>query len=153
MTLSEVMEHFTFLDEQEKKLIEDAGFQEDHVDDFKVMEHFIIKGRLDSVKKAIENGIDVNLAENGGMGSSLLQIAIRFNQMDIFNYLIEKGADINFQDLVGWTPLMEAIMDDKPEFGKKLVELGCDLNLANKRGATAKMLAMKFSRQDFLNFL
>jgi ankyrin repeat protein len=153
MTLSDVMKNFTFLNEEEKKLIEDAGFQEGHIDDFKVMEHFIIKGKLDSVKKAIENGKDINLAENGGMGSSLLQIAIRFNQMDIFEYLIEKNADIDFQDLVGWTPLMEAIMDDKTAFGKKLVELGCDLNIANQRGATAKMLAMKFSRQDFLNFL
>jgi ankyrin repeat protein len=153
MTLEEVMKNFTFLNDEEKKLIEEAGFQEGHVDNFKVMEHFIIKGRLDTVKKAIENGIDVNLAENGGMGSSLLQIAIRFDQMDIFEYLIEKGADINFQDLVGWTPLMEAIMDDKPAFGKRLVELGCDLDIANQRGATAKMLAMKFSRQDFLGFL
>jgi ankyrin repeat protein len=153
MTLEEVMKNFTFLNDEEKKLIEEAGFQEGHVDNFKVMEHFIIKGKLDTVKKAIENGIDVNLAENGGMGSSLLQIAIRFDQMDIFEYLIEKGADINFQDLVGWTPLMEAIMDDKPAFGKRLVELGCDLDIANQRGATAKMLAMKFSRQDFLGFL
>jgi ankyrin repeat protein len=48
---------------------------------------------------------------------------------------------------------MEAIMDDKPAFGKRLVELGCDLDIANQRGATAKMLAMKFSRQDFLGFL
>jgi len=153
MTLQEVMKNFEFLSEDEKKLIEDAGFQEGHVDTFRVMEHFIIKNQIDAIKKAIENGISVDLAEEGGMGSCLLQVAIRYAKKEIFEYLIEKGANIDYIDLVGWTPLMEAIMDDKVEFGKRLVELGCDLSIANERGATAKMLAMKFGRQDFMSFL
>ena len=153
MTLQEVMKGFDFLDAEEKALIESAGFHDGHVDSFKVMEHLIIKNQLEAIKKAIENGVDVNLAEKGGMGSCLLQVAIRYDKREIFEYLIEKGADINFVDLVGWTPLMEAIMDDKVEYGKRLVELGCDLTIANQRGATAKMLAMKFGRQEFLSFL
>lgn len=153
MTLQEVMENFKFLNNDEKEIIESAGFHDGHVDDFKIMEHLIIKNQLDGVKKAIDNGISVDLAEEGGMGSCLLQVAIRYDKKEIFEYLIEKGANINYIDLVGWTPLMEAIMDDKPEYGKRLVELGCDQSIANERGATAKMLAMKFSRQDFLSFL
>jgi len=153
MTLEEVMKNFEFLSDDEKQLIKDAGFHDGHVDNFKIMEHLIIKNQLDAIKKAIENGISVDLAEEGGMGSSLLQVAIRYDKKEIFEYLVEKGADINYIDLVGWTPLMEAIMDDKVEYGKRLVELGCDLDIANKRGATAKMLAMKFARQDFMSFL
>jgi len=153
MNVNEVIENFKFLGDEDRKILLDAGFHDGHVDDFKIMEHLIIKGRLEGVKAAIENGIDVNLAERDGMGSCLLQIAIRYNQKEIFEYLVEKGADIDFQDLVGWTPLMEAIMDDKPEFGKRLVELGANLDIANQRGATAKMLAMKFSRQAFFSFL
>jgi len=30
-------------------------------------------------------------------------------------YLLEEGADIDKVDGVGWTPLMEAVMDDMPE--------------------------------------
>lgn len=153
MTLQEVMKSFEFLSSDEKELIESAGFHDGHVDNFKIMEHLIIKNQLDGITKAIDNGVSPDLAEEGGMGSSLLQVAIRYAKKEIFEYLIEKGANIDYVDLVGWTPLMEAIMDDKAEFGKRLVELGCDQSIANQRGATAKMLAMKFSRQDFLAFL
>jgi ankyrin repeat protein len=48
---------------------------------------------------------------------------------------------------------MEAIINSKPEFGKVLVEKGADQNIANQRGATAKMLAMKFRQDTFLTFL
>jgi ankyrin repeat protein len=73
--------------------------------------------------------------------------------MEVFNYLIDNGANINFVDSVGWTPLMEAIIDSKPEFGKILVEKGADQSIANQRGANAKMLAMKFGQDAFLTFL
>jgi len=58
---------------------------------------------------------DVNSAESGDFGSSLFHNAIRYGQMEVFNYLIEKGA--------------------------------------NQRGATAKILAMKFGQDAFLEFL
>ena len=73
--------------------------------------------------------------------------------MEVFTNLIEQGANIDFVDAVGWTPLMEAIIDSKPEFGKVLVEKGADQSIANKRGANAKMLAMKFGQDAFLTFL
>jgi ankyrin repeat protein len=147
------MENFKFLSDAHKVELEGAGFHDGHVDNFKIVEHFIIKGNLEAITTVLDNGIDINLSETGGMGSSLIQVAIRFNQEAIFELLVSKGADINFSDLVGWTPMMEAIMDDKVLYGKRLMELGVDLSIANKRGATAKMLAMKFGRQDFLSFL
>ena len=73
--------------------------------------------------------------------------------MEIFNYLIEQGADINFIDAVGWTPMMEAIIDSKPEFGRILAQKGADQTIVNQKGATAKMLAMKFGQRAFLEFL
>ena len=129
-----------------------AGF-DGEIDPFKVVAYFIKKGDLEAVRELIESGYDINSAEQGEFGSSLLHNAIRYDQMEIFRYLIEKGADVDFVDAVGWTPLMEAIIDSRPAYGKILVDKGCNQNIMNQRGANAKMLAMKFGQQEFLVFL
>ena len=151
MTLQELQNKYTFTADK-TELLKKGGFSE-NIDLFKVIAYFIKKGDLETVKAFIEAGFDINAAEPGDFGSSLLHNAIRYGQMDIFNYLIEAGADIDFVDAVGWTPLMEAIIDSQPAFGKILVEKGADQNIANQRGATAKMLAMKFGQSEFLTFL
>lgn len=122
-------------------------------DEFKIASHFIKRGDLETLKKIIESGYDINSSESGDFGSSLLHNAIRYNQMKIFEYLITQGADIDFSDAVGWTPLMESIIDSRPEFGAILVAKGADQSLQNVRGANAKMLAMKFGQNSFLEFL
>jgi len=67
-------------------------------------------------------------------------------------YLLEKGADINRVDGVGWTPLMEAVMDDMPELCAFLVEKGADVSIANERGATAAILVQKFGRESMVKY-
>ena len=151
MTINDLIEKYPFLESKKDELAK-AGFG-DNVDPFKVVAHFIKAGDLDTVKAFIESGYDVNSAETGDFGSSLLHNAIRYGQMDIFNYLIEQGADIDFIDAVGWTPMMEAIIDARPEFGRILAEKGADQSIVNQRGATAKQLAMKFGQHAFLDFL
>lgn len=151
MSINELINQYSFLSTKGEELA-DAGFG-DHADPFKVVAYFINKGDLETVRSFIESGYDVNSSETGDFGSSLLHNAIRYGQMEIFSYLIGQGADIDFIDAVGWTPLMEAIIDSKPEFGKILVEKGADQTIANQRGANAKMLAMKFRQDAFLEFL
>ena len=151
MNLNELISNYKFLSDREDQL-RDARFDSD-IDLFKVVAHYIKKGDLKIVKHFIESGYSVDSSESGDFGSSLLHNAIRYGEMEIFDYLIEKGADINFSDAVGWTPLMESIIDGKPEFGAKLVANGADQSIANLRGANAKMLAMKFGQNKFLEFL
>ncbi len=151
MTIETLIHTYPFLSSKSQSL-QKAGFSE-NIDLFKVVAYFIKKGDLETVKAFLDAGFDINAAEPGDFGSSLLHNAIRYGQMEIFDYLIENGADIDFVDAVGWTPLMEAIIDSKPEFGKILVEKGADQSIANQRGANAKMLAMKFRQDAFLTFL
>lgn len=153
MTLEEVLTKFPFLSEDKVEVIKSVGFRDGEVEPFSIVEYFIKKGDAESVKLSLENGIDVNSSESGDFGSSLLHIAIRYGQMEIFNLLLDSGADINFVDKVGWTPLMESVVDDKPEFGKVLVERGANKTFVNQRGATAGALAHKFGRSSFLSFL
>ena len=151
MTIEELNTQYPFTQEK-NDILEKAGYAE-NIDLFKVVAYFIREADLKTVSTFIEEGFDINAAEPGDFGSSLLHNAIRYAQMDIFLYLIEKGADIDFVDAVGWTPLMEAIIDSQPAFGQVLVEKGANQSIANQRGATAKMLAMKFGQDAFLTFL
>ena len=151
MNLQTLNEQYPFTTEKNEAL-QKAGYSE-NIDLFKVVAHFVKHGDINTVKAFLDSGFDVNAAESGDFGSSLLHNAIRYGQMEVFTNLIEQGANIDFVDAVGWTPLMEAIIDSKPEFGKVLVEKGADQSIANKRGANAKMLAMKFGQDAFLTFL
>ncbi len=151
MTISQLIDQYPFLSDRESELAA-AGFSDD-IENFKVVAYFIKKGDMEMVRALIESGFDLNSSESGDFGSSLLHNAIRYGQMEVFDYLIEQGADIDYIDAVGWTPLMESIIDSKPEFGKKLIEAGADQSIVNMKGANAKMLAMKFRQQAFLEFL
>jgi ankyrin repeat protein len=151
MTLEALNTQYPFTTAQNDAL-QKAGLSE-NIDLFKVVAHFVKHGDLTTVKAFLDAGFDVNAAETGDFGSSLLHNAIRYGQMEVFTELINQGANIDFVDAVGWTPLMEAIIDSKPEFGRILVEKGADQSIANKRGANAKMLAMKFGQDAFLTFL
>ncbi len=153
MTLQEVLSQFSYLSSDDISAIQNAGFRDGEVEPFSIADYFIKKGKIESVKLCLDNGLNVNTSESGDFGSSLLHIAIRFDQMEIFKLLIERGADKNFVDKVGWTPLMESVVDDKPAFGKALVDAGARKDFVNHRGATAKALASKFGRQEFLRFL
>ena len=153
MTLDAVLENFSFLDAEQIEKIKGVGFRDNEVEVFSIVGYFIKKNNIDAVKLSLENGIDVNLSESGDFGSSLLHIAIRFERMEIFELLLENGANIDFVDNVGWTPLMESVVDDKPVFGKILVEKGARKDFVNQRGATAQALAHKFGRRDFFEFI
>ena len=152
MTLQEIASKYA-LSEENVAALEKAGYSEGDIDLFEAVTHFVKRGNIDAFKHVIENGYDVNSAEPGDFGSSLLHIAIRYGQMEMFEYLLDNGADINYIDQVGWTPLMECIIDGKPEFAQVLVNKGVDQSIVNQRGATAKALAMKFGQHAISQML
>ena len=118
----------------------------------KKVEELVYKNDRDSFKKLIDSLDNVNIQDKYGW--TPLHLAIRRGREEMVRYLVEeKNADINIQDNSGWTPLMEAIMDDFPSIVKYLVEQGADLSVANKRGATAPMLAQKFGRTSMYEYL
>ena len=69
----------------------------------------ISKGDVESVKKFISYGADINNIVNN---MTPLMVAARFNQVEIINILLEKGADIAIENDRGLTALNFA------EFGK-----------------------------------
>ncbi|MFP5436411.1 MAG: ankyrin repeat domain-containing protein [Bacteroidia bacterium] len=65
----------------------------------------IMKGDLETVKKFVEYGADVNERSNG---LTPLMLAARYNKVDIITFLLEKGAKLRDTDEKGNTALKYA---------------------------------------------
>ena len=72
----------------------------------------ISKGDIESVKKFVEYGADVNEKSNG---MSPLMIAARYNKTEIIKFLISKGARLNDKDENGFTALKHAELSNANE--------------------------------------
>jgi ankyrin repeat protein len=72
----------------------------------------ISKGDIESVKKFIEYGADVNEKSNG---MSPLMIAARYNNVEIIKILISKGAQLKEKDANGYTALKYAEISNATE--------------------------------------
>ena len=66
----------------------------------------ISKGDFATVKKFVEYGADVNERSND---MTPLMVAARYNNIEIMDYLLSKGADINFKNESGMTALKCAL--------------------------------------------
>src|SRR6476661_3993687 len=62
----------------------------------------ISKGDIDSVKKFVEYGADVNEKSNG---LTPLMIAATYNKVEIVKYLLSKGADARITNDAGYNAL------------------------------------------------
>jgi len=121
------------------------------MDTFEKFEKIVYDNDLEAFKEEVQKLDDINIQNKYGW--TLLHVAIRRDRRDMVEYLLDNAADIDKIDGVGWTPLMEAIMDDMPELVSILVERGADKTIANARGATAPMLAQKFTRVSMYDTL
>ncbi|MBW4360431.1 ankyrin repeat domain-containing protein [Flavobacterium taihuense] len=72
----------------------------------------ISKGDIESVKKFIEYGADINEKSNG---MSPLMIAARYNKTEIIKFLLSKGARLNEKDENGFTALKYAELSNANE--------------------------------------
>lgn len=79
----------------------------------------IVKGDLETVKKFIEYGADINQKSNG---MTPLMIAARYNQVDILKLLLDKGANFKLTDDKGLTALRYAQLSNATQAAAMLVQ-------------------------------
>lgn len=96
----------------------------------------VVTNNLDAVKQHIAAGTNINEKDPFG-GSSPLISATVFGKPEIAQYLIDAGADINFQNNDGSTALHTAAFFCHPDMVKMLLDKGADKAIKNKYGATA----------------
>ncbi len=103
---------------------------------------------LDTVKKLIANGADVN-AFDGEMNTPLHYV----DYPQIAEYLIEKGANLSPKNKKGHTPLHVASFENKLEIVKVFVTKNTDLSVVDNDGNTPLHLAAVVGNQEIVTEL
>ncbi|HEX8738442.1 MAG TPA: ankyrin repeat domain-containing protein [Pyrinomonadaceae bacterium] len=96
----------------------------------------VANAELNTVK-AVAEKTDINMQDD--LGQSPLHLALSKQKEEIFNYLLEKGADINIggakEKLRNQTVLYLAVTRAREDLVQKLLEKGADPNIADSDGA------------------
>ena len=73
-------------------------------------------GKLDEVKKLLEEGVKINSKEPRGYSRTALHVATESGKIDMMKYLIDNQADLRVTDAGSYNPLMSVVqkiyMDD-----------------------------------------
>ncbi|GBG55292.1 hypothetical protein SPFL3102_00718 [Sporomusaceae bacterium FL31] len=86
-------------------------------------------------------------------GFTPLMAAASFGRLEIINFLIEHGADVNAKDKDGQTALMKAVAYNYPQAAKILLQAGADSSTRDTRGNTASSLAAEKKDPEVLKLL
>jgi len=89
----------------------------------------------------------------GGIGATPLFTATAFNNIDVMNYLIRKGADINHQDKDGVSCLHYAVARKLLEAATLLIKNKADLNLKDRIGRTPLDVARELKLDEMIGIL
>ena len=91
----------------------------------------IQENKNESVKSfLLQNSIDI---EDEYQRSPLINAAIS-NNVELINWLVENGADVNKKDTNGWTALFFAAQEVNPNIVKILLENKADPNIQDNHG-------------------
>ena len=74
------------------------------------------KGKLDEVKKLLEEGVNINSKESMGYSRTALHVATEYGEIDMMKYLIDNEADLTVTNAGSYNSLMSVVqkmdMDD-----------------------------------------
>ena len=106
---------------------------------------------LDALRTLLLLGYDIN-RDRGNEGETLLMLVARRGQTDAVSFLISQGADVNLQDMYGFTALMWAAVSGNSECVRLLLESGADPRIESEPTcselATALSLADRYGHAD-----
>ena len=126
---------------KKKNIIDDISFKmmcvENKADEFKIID----------IIEAIE---DINMV--GRDGRTLLIHAAAYNCENVLKRLLDIGADIRFQDSIGYTALHAAVKCKNINIAKILLSNGADINATNKYGGTVLSMPSPMN-VDLIKFL
>ena len=101
-----------------------------------------ILGNMKEVQKFLDEGVDINSIDEHG--DSVLSHALLSDEIksEMIEFLLDKGANINFKNNDGTTPLILAFREDKPlKIIKLLLERGANIDEKDEDENTVLILA------------
>ena len=107
---------------------------------------------MELLELLINNGADIYDFDDEGV--SIFDIAITYNNIEMVEYLIEKGIDVNKTNRRSkFTSLMAAACYGRVEIAKLLIDNGADKNLLDTKGFNAMDFARKMNKKSVLKLL
>lgn len=97
-------------------------------------------GQLNIMKILVKNGADINQKELE-YGWTPIHGAARGGYTDAIIYLLENGADVNSRKKDGKTPLILAVIYDRPSIAHLLLKNGAEVNSRDNEGFTPLFMA------------
>ncbi|XP_076469827.1 ankyrin repeat and SAM domain-containing protein 6-like isoform X3 [Babylonia areolata] len=102
----------------------------------------IIEAAKHGDKERIREILDQNPSQKDASspqdGATPLMFAAMTGRLDVAELLVQRGCDINKQDLIsGWTALMQATYHGKKQVAMFLLNAGADVSVQAKNGCTA----------------
>jgi uncharacterized protein len=98
---------------------------------------YAIQNKDPKIVKALLEKADVNLQDDAG--NSPIHLAVKNEKDEIFDWLLEKNADVNVGGAAGktknQTALYAAVLRDREELARRLIERGANPNIADSGGA------------------
>ena len=114
-----------------------------------------MRGDLDRIKKIVK-GTDVDVNDKNVNGRTILMFAAMGGHLDVINYLIYNGANINAMSNIGNTALIYASSVGELKVMVELVRQGSDITITNGNGYTcldySKELWEKYELQKIIMF-
>lgn len=112
----------------------------------------ILSQDFDEVNKLIDEGADINDAQNNLMTPLLW--AVSTNNIYMCRLLLSRGANVNLKNRNSYiTPLLMAIEKNYAEICKLLIESGADLDMDNDSEITPLILAAKLNNIEMCKLL
>ena len=134
------------------RLMQTYGFSDPSIDNSLLDFHAAIqKNESERIANFIRNGgIDIN--QPNEKGETPLALAARLKDATVAKWLIDSGAQatINAQDILGVTPLYEAMLAGNEPVLKLLMAYGADPSITNAEGQSALDLARQ---EKFVRYL
>lgn len=112
----------------------------------------IADGDLEALQARLEAQPEAIAAEDD-LQKSPLHKAIVFDRADIFDYLIQQGADLNASDRTGMRPLHVAAALNRHEYARKLIETGAEIDPRDTYGDTPLHTAAMFGATNTIQLL
>jgi len=136
-----------------KPILIGEEYELDDYDDISPFFYAIRKyASLEMIKLFLENGVD--LMETDSDGVSALDMAIKFKRLDVIQFCIDKGFDLNASKRKsGITPVMLAACFSSIEMMQLLLDSGGDVNTVDRAGMSPKDYAKKLGQKKMVDFL
>lgn len=110
------------------------------------------KGNLSEVKDLLSKGADINAKGIVGW-TPLMNATIADNGKEVFDFLIENGADLKAVNNNGGTFLHTAALKGSIYAIETALNAGIDINFQNTEGSTALILAAIANKKEFVEAL